>query len=483
MKKRTVFIRFLSFALIFIVLFYVVTEVLKDKRVELEYDVTAKVKGFYEEPENTLDFVFIGSSQLYASIAPNVLFDEYGITSYDFCANEQPLWISYYYIKEALKHQKPKAIVLDVFTVYGDQYEENGVNHINLDDLPWNRNKLTAIKHAVSPAERMEFYFEIIQYHDTWAQLDKDKIKNTFYHKKNVYKGYSPFVTVHDYEKTANEEIIRQKERQQIPERALIWLNKIVDLTEKEGVELLLIKTPNGSVERQKLYNSVEDFALEKGVPFLNMNLLFDGEAHINMLQAEKVTSFLGQYLTEHYEVTDKRNEPAFASWHEDGRYFTQKKKKCQLINTVDTSDYLSLVKGSNTIKLIAVKSDEAHPLNGQAIKRLGELGIDTQHLQQFQPFQVGLFLLNEENEILLETYVNDKDRDVVSETVSYQNHEWELSYDASFEKKQTVLGMDGDNYSLDRYGINLFLYDPLLEEIDEFVLLSWEQNFELDRE
>ena len=62
MKKRTIFLRFTCFFLIFAVLFVCVTEVLKDKRVELEYDVTSKVKGFYQEPDNSLDFVFVGSS-------------------------------------------------------------------------------------------------------------------------------------------------------------------------------------------------------------------------------------------------------------------------------------------------------------------------------------------------------------------------------------------------------------------------------------
>ena len=103
MKKKTIVYRFFLFLVFFILLFLVVSEVLKDKRIVQEYDASAKVKGFYEDKEDTLDFVFVGSSQLFADIAPAVLFSEYGITSYDFCANEQPLWISYYYIKEALK--------------------------------------------------------------------------------------------------------------------------------------------------------------------------------------------------------------------------------------------------------------------------------------------------------------------------------------------------------------------------------------------
>lgn len=501
MKKRVIFIRFLSFGLLFLLLFYMTTELLKDKRVELEYDVTAKVKGFYAEPDDSLDFVFIGSSQLYADIAPNVLFSEYGITSYDFCANEQPLWISYYYMKEALKHQSPKAIVLDVFTVYGDTYEDNGVNHINLDDLPWNLNKLEAIRNGVKPEERMEFYFELIRYHDTWAQLDKNKIKNTFYHEKNVYKGYSPFVVAHDYESQAKSEVLAQKERQPIPERALVWLDKIVRLTRKEDVDLILIKTPNGSAERQMLYNSVEDYAKKENVPFLNMNTIFDWEAHINILQAEKVTKYLGEYLLDKYEVTDKRTDEKFASWHEDSRYFYHKKDKCRLISTTDALSYMTYLKDTETIKMIAVKCDSAHPVTDKTMKLLEELGIRVQKnkgnatllgeesgenmLQTDTDAFLYLAMLDEKNHILLENHipVEQVSPEEGADSLTYQGHEWNVAYDAQSEKKQTILSMDGDNYSFDQYGINLFVYDPLLEEIVEFVYFAAEDEYALVRE
>ena len=164
MKRWKALIKCIAFISIFVLLFLYVQELLRDKWAEGEYNVTTKVRGFYEEEENTLDVIFIGSSQMYADMAPAVLFHEYGITSYDFCANEQPMWISYYYIKEALKHQTPKVIVLDVFTVYGEDYEEEGVTHINLDDLPMSLNKIAAICDSVPAGMRYSFYFPLAKY-------------------------------------------------------------------------------------------------------------------------------------------------------------------------------------------------------------------------------------------------------------------------------------------------------------------------------
>jgi hypothetical protein len=360
MKKKTIVFRFFLFFVFFILLFLVVSEVLKDKRIVQEYDASAKVKGFYEEKEDTLDFVFVGSSQLYADIAPAVLFSEYGITSYDFCANEQPLWISYYYIKEALKHQKPKAIVLDVFTVYGAEYEEEGVNHINIDDLPWSMNKVQAIRNGVPKDLQYSFFLTLTKYHDTWNTLDESKIESSFYHKRNVYRGYSPFTVRHAYGETAPDEVVMQTEREPVPDRARLWLDQIVELTKEEGVDLILIKTPNGNADRQKLYNSVSDYAKEKDIPFVNMNTVFDGEAHINVLQAEKVSKYIGGYLAAHYKITDKRKDAAFADWAEDSAYFYRKKAKCELISTDDLEAYTDFLSQQDYVTMVAVKSGDA---------------------------------------------------------------------------------------------------------------------------
>ena len=478
MKKRTIFLRFTCFFLIFAVLFVCVTEVLKDKRVELEYDVTSKVKGFYQEPDNSLDFVFVGSSQLYAAIAPNVLFEEFGMTSYDFAANEQPMWISYYYIKEALAHQHPKAIVLDVFTMYGDTYEKEGATHINLDDLPWNLNKIQAIRASVPMGERGAFYFELVKYHDSWNTLDEHKIMSSFWNKRNVYRGYSPFVVPHVYADGPLPEVKDQTERAPMGAMAKEWLDKIIDLTRREGVDLILIKTPNGHAERQKLYLSVEDYAKEKGVPFLNMNTIFDGEAHINIIHAETVTRYVGEYLSERYDITDKRNNPDFAQWHEDGKYFYHKKDKCVQIGLSNLQTYFETLQGKEWVTMFALKKTDAITLSDAERAALAGLGI----LPDYEAEGDWCYL------VML------KDGKPLSEgvqvTQAYEQeftpgdgHVYKLSYGPD-EDGNLIPGlhMDGANYSMEHEGINVFIYDTLLEEIVEFVAFDTVEGAEAMR-
>lgn len=332
MIKKTIIVRVIAFWVVFSFLFVFVSNVIRDKRCEGEYDATNKVKGFYKEPENSLDFVFIGSSQLYAHVAPAVLYRDYGMTSYDFSANEQPLSISYYYIKEALKYQRPKAIVLEVFTVYGDGLEEAGVNHINLDDLPFSYNKMKAIRESVPEELYLSFVFDIIKYHATWSGFYDGKWNYTFEQKQNVNKGYSPFVFARNYEESAKEAVRGVTEKKEIPEHAKEWLLKIIALTKEEEIDLIFLKTPNGNPERQKLYNSVDAFAREQKVPFLNLNIMLDGEAHINVLQAEKVTQSIGSYLTYQYGTSYLGNEEDFPykeQWEDSIKSFEEAKIAC----------------------------------------------------------------------------------------------------------------------------------------------------------
>lgn len=478
---------------VFILLFLVVSEVLKDKRIVQEYDASAKVKGFYEEKEDTLDFVFVGSSQLYADIAPAVLFSEYGITSYDFCANEQPLWISYYYIKEALKHQKPKAIVLDVFTVYGAEYEEEGVNHINIDDLPWSMNKVQAIWNGVPKDLQYSFFLTLTKYHDTWNTLDESKIESSFYHKRNVYRGYSPFTVRHAYGETAPDEVVMQTEREPVPDRARLWLDQIVELTKEEGVDLILIKTPNGNADRQKLYNSVSDYAKEKDIPFVNMNTVFDGEAHINVLQAEKVSKYIGGYLAAHYKITDKRKDAAFADWAEDSAYFYRKKAKCELISTDDLEAYTDFLSQQDYVTMVAVKSGDAasentlisqeqkdclaalglypdYTMNGSwcylALVRNGnepvlQFQTQTEQTESYElPYEEGCLITN------TAAKASEKEFAGLPHSFTLQSSLQEDGLHASFL-------MGEDNYCLDQDGINFFVYDPLLSEIVEFTAFA----------
>lgn len=468
------------FFLIFVFLLIIIQENLRDKWAEGEYNTSVKVKGFYAEKENTLDVIFVGSSQMYADMAPAVLFDHFGITSYDFCANEQPLWVSYYYIKEALKHQKPKVIVLDVFTVYGDDYEEEGVMHINLDDLPLNANKINAIRNGVPKDLRYSYYFPIAKYHNTWTDLYQGKMEYSFYHQTDINKGYSPFIFKGEYEETAKEEVCKQTQLQELPGRAKEWLYKIIDLCKEADVPLLLTKTPNGNAERQMLYNSVSKIAEETNTPFFNMNVLLDGQAHINVLQAEKVSDLMGNYLCEHYSFEDKRDNPEYEEWKTSVQQFNRNKLKCMVVSAEDYETYLPLLMSDGYVVFITYKNEYRNGLPDDKLQFFNQTLSLNCNLDNNSYY----FAILDSGNKVLESFDNNNtisqtEKGLNSDiTLSYQEHNpLHININSSGElvDGESSIIINGTDFSVNCDGINLLIYDKYLDEMIEMV--AFDQN------
>ena len=79
-------------------------------------DVT--YQSFYEMENDSVDAVFLGSSHAISAFSPQELYDTCGIRSFNLASEEQSLLVSYYWLKEALRLQKPKAVVLDLMVAY-----------------------------------------------------------------------------------------------------------------------------------------------------------------------------------------------------------------------------------------------------------------------------------------------------------------------------------------------------------------------------
>ena len=64
---------------------------------------------------NTVDVITIGSSHVGVNIDPDLLYRAYGIADVNLWSGMQPLWLSYYFAKEALRYQHPKLLVVDTY--------------------------------------------------------------------------------------------------------------------------------------------------------------------------------------------------------------------------------------------------------------------------------------------------------------------------------------------------------------------------------
>ena len=134
------------------------------------------ISGFYACEDNSADVLIFGASHPEFGISPMKLYENTGIVSYDLASGSQPLEVSYYMLKQALKTQSPKVVLLDPETFFHDGYEEakNGTWRLIMDKIPLNDVKLEM---AADYGTRdfgdgyWTVLFPIIKYHSRWETL------------------------------------------------------------------------------------------------------------------------------------------------------------------------------------------------------------------------------------------------------------------------------------------------------------------------
>lgn len=334
MKKT---IRFFLSAVIFLVILSFLLAPLQQlfarKSLEGVWDMTNKVGGFYNEPEQEFDVMFFGSSHAYASVSPLRLWGNTGVKSYVFATQQQPVWATYAYLKEALKTQTPSLVVVECQMALSDEdYHEEGVTYSYMDDLQFSWDKVQLAWHsAPDMAGRVELLWNFIKYHGRWSELTEEDYHFNRESLRDPYKGYVMLWDTPDPQPRPDTDGITA--RAPLTEKNERWLREIVDLCEEAHVELWLIKSPSNLTEEEKpRLNTVEDIAAERGVRFHDFNAdydamglsgaLFFDEHHLDCTGAARFTDYFGKYLMEHAEIS---GQPEDADWLLDAAAYEER--------------------------------------------------------------------------------------------------------------------------------------------------------------
>lgn len=313
MKKFQNITLSIIFLLVFIASFFEISEILMHKQIEGRWNMTAKVTGFYNEDRESLDAIVLGSSHAYCSLDPILFQEESGLSSYVFATQQQPLWITYHYMIEALKLQKPRFIAVEIHMAAYSQgdYLDEATNHAAIDPIPFSKNKIDMIYSAADKGHRKNYIFHIMKYHSRWSQLNKEDFKRTYKKSLDPLKGYvmleefNPDASFQDYSHL-------QEARPALAKNSL-YINKIIQLAEKEGIKLLLFKAPSNASESEKIfYNSVAEIAHKNQVPYIDFNTSYHYKAmgidlardfyddkHLNTSGVEKFLPYFTKQLSD----------------------------------------------------------------------------------------------------------------------------------------------------------------------------------------
>jgi hypothetical protein len=311
--KLKFFCKTVVFLLLLALILVPVQRVMARKSLSGTWDMTNKVAGFYNEEEDQFEVMFFGPSHAYAAFSPLVIWEETGIKSYVFSTQQQPLWATYIYIKEALKTQSPALIVLECRMALGDKeyYMEEGddkaVTYPYMDDLPlsWNKVEL-AVQSAPEPEERFGLLFNFMMYHSRWNDLHREDFTFRRDEARDPYKGFVMLEPQEPLQPRPASETVTQA----VPllEKNQYWLEEIIKLCQEEGIELWLIKSPsNLELEEKALLNTVEETARRYNVPFHDFNVdyadigldesMFFDAHHMDALGAGKFSRYFAHIL------------------------------------------------------------------------------------------------------------------------------------------------------------------------------------------
>lgn len=297
--------------------------------------------GFYAEPKNTIDVVMIGSSPVYPYYVAPKLWGEYGIAAYPLSSNVQRPKAAKYIVQEVAKTQEPELFIFEMrMYIYEEGSMEDNMPFTRgiTDNLKYSLNRVRLINALVPDiSERYTYYFDIFKYHSNWKTIIlPDQYTSLFYERLHPLKGYAMNDKVIPGEAEDYSTITSKKP---IPPEQEEVLYQLLDYIKENNLNALFIVSPTIlDEEMQMQFNYIGNIVTSYGYNYLNMNNcyeeigldfatdFYDGGGHTNTLGAQKCTAFLGQYLEQNYNITDRRGDEKYTAWDDAYAYWL----KCQ---------------------------------------------------------------------------------------------------------------------------------------------------------
>lgn len=286
----------------------------------------AMVSEYYDEKKDH-DVVFIGDCELYENISPMVLWEEYGINSYIRGTAQQLIWQSYYLMEETLTYEKPDVIVFNVLSMKYNEPQKETYNRMTLDGMKWSKSKIGSINASMTEEENfLDYVFPLLRYHSRWNELTGEDLKYFWDREPVTHNGYYMRVDVLPAENVPEGKVLADYT---FGDNAYYYLDKMVQLCEENGVELVLVKAPSlYPYWYDEWEEQMEDYAKEHGLKYYNFLEVtdeigldfntdtYDSGLHLNLSGAEKLSSYFGEILTEECGLESRRGEEELeASW------------------------------------------------------------------------------------------------------------------------------------------------------------------------
>ncbi|GFI68679.1 hypothetical protein IMSAG249_00496 [Lachnospiraceae bacterium] len=357
MQNKKSFASFLIFFVLLVAVLLKCADLLENKQSRIKYT------PFFES-ETNFDVIFMGTSHTYNSIFPQELWREYGITSYNWGYSNCTIVEDYYILQDVLKYTNPKLIVIDLYGLieyenyggYGNgKYRSDRIEqqHVQFDVIPLSLNKIKASQDIFDDYEgNIDFIANFFMYHNRWTELAEQDFNSDVSPEKG-----GQFLT--GLGKNVCFNMIENDERMEIESVCYQYLLKLVDYCSINDIQVLCVYLPYPAEKGQQLVaNSMEDLLKDysncRYINLLNREILnmttdiFSDGGHLNYMGGCKVTSWIGQYISENYKINNYLNDSAYAiHWNNDYEDYLNYKIK-NICNHDDIYEKLLLTYGTD---------------------------------------------------------------------------------------------------------------------------------------
>lgn len=294
------------------------------------------VWDFYQnEPKDSIDVLFLGSSVAYCDVIPAVIYEETGITSFVMAGPSQTIPVTYRYLHQACTTQSPKAVFVEVSNMLFNRQDPSIRSSVKVNTLymPQGGDRLTAVLEEAPEEERLGLLFPLYAYHSRWQELTKeDLLKGLFGYGTDPMAGYTflnhalPFQEI-TYPRTAGntEDFSDYVE----------YLQKMAAFCSEQGIRLIFYSSPMPVANSPQLNQMLEEACSFPGVEYWNLQEDMDPMAidlsedfydtmHFNYRGAEKFSAYLAQRIAGlGLSPSDSADDELWA-WRAE--YFTEQK-------------------------------------------------------------------------------------------------------------------------------------------------------------
>lgn len=307
--------------------------------------VRQRFNEFYDEPENTWDAVFLGTSCVDREWSAPLAWKEYGMTVYPLNTDGQPLVFSTDILKEVRKTQDIKFAVVDIRGAQMGTLKPVDIRVRRItDSMRFSWNRLQTVKKAIdfskeffsrddvkdgkkrlAAMDEPSLYFPFLKYHSRWKTgLYREDILGTESKMKGVYEQHA-----FDVKNVKPTEVI--EETKDLNELQIRVLDEVLDYGKETGLDILFISSPSQLTEDEQLeVSAIIDYLEEKDAKVIDFNTNekyqemgidfsshFYNAHHMNSRGAVKFTEYFARYLHENYLLEDKRGNEAYKDWDE----------------------------------------------------------------------------------------------------------------------------------------------------------------------